>query len=504
MFHVRKSILADVTTNQNKDVHQGTWDGFVQVKKGEAKETLKGIEDGVRKQSVPDVIVIEDDGSSEVENYDSEAVTRRSQSHYHSSSSGYSLDESSFDTSKLADSSDEDDCVVIEPHATAPPSFLDIRFSKSRKRPRPHADDILFESGKKRSSPSDLSDCEIVVDSDGKVRQDWEEAALRRRTGKAMYRAESEESTSFSNHANSNPRRSPKGKQSQDMQTHATDQQLGPEFSAPGVGPDVGKEKREDAGFNLQDSNLDVSDVGSDDSNNEEASSAGNILKRSGNDASDNVKPVELGLSDGLSHFDDAEASRRMSDTPISEEKDVTLPSADNLFTDRELLKRTEEFRHADEEEWSRRHQELQKQAEEAQRERRRRKIEAERRREMEARQRRRLDEIRQSQLKEEQTSGFKEQVRDRIQSELERVAATCRDMATLLRQLGVSVEGGPFATTQQVTAAYKKALFRFHPDRAAALAKSDPAHQVEAEEKFKLVSRMKGVLPLVSSSYFR
>lgn len=55
-----------------------------------------------------------------------------------------------------------------------------------------------------------------------------------------------------------------------------------------------------------------------------------------------------------------------------------------------------------------------------------------------------------------------------------------------------------------KVTAAYKKALFRFHPDRAAALAKSDPAHQVEAEEKFKLVSRMKGVLPLVSSSYFR
>lgn len=52
--------------------------------------------------------------------------------------------------------------------------------------------------------------------------------------------------------------------------------------------------------------------------------------------------------------------------------------------------------------------------------------------------------------FQEEQTSGFKEQVRDRIQSELERVAATCRDMATLLRQLGVSVEGGPFATTQQ------------------------------------------------------
>ncbi|KAI5064398.1 hypothetical protein GOP47_0021068 [Adiantum capillus-veneris] len=64
--------------------------------------------------------------------------------------------------------------------------------------------------------------------------------------------------------------------------------------------------------------------------------------------------------------------------------------------------------------------------------------------------------------------------------------------MATLLRRLGVPVDGGAFPTDQQVTASYKKALLRFHPDRAAALAKSDPASQVEAEEKFKLVSKMK------------
>ena len=40
-----------------------------------------------------------------------------------------------------------------------------------------------------------------------------------------------------------------------------------------------------------------------------------------------------------------------------------------------------------------------------------------------------------------------------------------------------------------QVHAAYKRALLKFHPDRAS---RTDIYHQVEAEEKFKLISRMK------------
>lgn len=40
-----------------------------------------------------------------------------------------------------------------------------------------------------------------------------------------------------------------------------------------------------------------------------------------------------------------------------------------------------------------------------------------------------------------------------------------------------------------QVRAAYKKALLTFHPDRAS---RDDIRQQVEAEEKFKLISRMK------------
>ena len=42
---------------------------------------------------------------------------------------------------------------------------------------------------------------------------------------------------------------------------------------------------------------------------------------------------------------------------------------------------------------------------------------------------------------------------------------------------------------TLQVHSAYKQALLKFHPDRAS---RTDIRQQVEAEEKFKLISRMK------------
>lgn len=40
-----------------------------------------------------------------------------------------------------------------------------------------------------------------------------------------------------------------------------------------------------------------------------------------------------------------------------------------------------------------------------------------------------------------------------------------------------------------QVNAAYRRALLKFHPDRTS---RTDIRLQVEAEEKFKLISRMK------------
>lgn len=47
-----------------------------------------------------------------------------------------------------------------------------------------------------------------------------------------------------------------------------------------------------------------------------------------------------------------------------------------------------------------------------------------------------------------------------------------------------------------QVNAAYKQALLRFHPDRAS---RTDIREQVEAEEKFKLISRLKEQLQPVA-----
>ncbi|KVH97476.1 DnaJ domain-containing protein [Cynara cardunculus var. scolymus] len=44
-----------------------------------------------------------------------------------------------------------------------------------------------------------------------------------------------------------------------------------------------------------------------------------------------------------------------------------------------------------------------------------------------------------------------------------------------------------------QVRATYKRALLSFHPDRASG---SDVRQQVEDEEKFKLVLRMKDKIP--------
>jgi ATPase subunit of ABC transporter with duplicated ATPase domains len=165
------------------------------------------------------------------------------------------------------------------------------------------------------------------------------------------------------------------------------------------------------------------------------------------------------------------------------------------LLGGREKLKETADFKLADEEEWARRQEELQKQAQEARRLRERKRAEADRKNEVELRQRQRLEEIRQNLQKEERNMGFKNQIRSKVQAELERVASGCRDMATLLRTLQIPVEGGLYPSNQQVSAAYKKALLRFHPDRTSASVKGDPQQQVQAEETFKLITRMKSLL---------
>ncbi|EHA8586904.1 hypothetical protein COCNU_scaffold001144G000020 [Cocos nucifera] len=89
--------------------------------------------------------------------------------------------------------------------------------------------------------------------------------------------------------------------------------------------------------------------------------------------------------------------------------------------------------------------------AEEAQRLRKKRKAENLRLIEMEKRQKQRLEEIWESQKKDKETMHLKEQFRAEIKKELDKMEMRYRDMASLLRGLGIRVEGGPFPLSCEV-----------------------------------------------------
>lgn len=165
-----------------------------------------------------------------------------------------------------------------------------------------------------------------------------------------------------------------------------------------------------------------------------------------------------------------------------------------SLIGERERHKETDEYRRVAEEEWASRQQQLQIQAEESQRLRKRRKAENMRLLDMEKRQKQRLEEIRDMQKKDEETTLLKEWIQIEVRKNLETVEMNCRDMASVLRALGIHVKGGFIPTVHEINAAYKQALLKFHPDRAS---RTDIRQQVEAEEKFKLISRLKEKLLL-------
>ncbi|XXG46529.1 hypothetical protein AAC387_Pa02g1348 [Persea americana] len=191
----------------------------------------------------------------------------------------------------------------------------------------------------------------------------------------------------------------------------------------------------------------------------------------------------EEGETPGISSMD----SRNTDGVAYEESSTDGVPN--NLIGEREKLKETDEFKRALEEELASRKLQLQIQAEEAQRLRKRRKAETMRLLDMERRQRQRLEEVRETQKKDEETINLKEKFRAEIREELENIELRYRDMASLLRALGVPVGGGLYPTPREINAAYKQALLRFHPDRAS---RSDVRQQVEAEEIFKLISRLK------------
>ncbi|XP_024011062.1 uncharacterized protein LOC18007816 [Eutrema salsugineum] len=165
-----------------------------------------------------------------------------------------------------------------------------------------------------------------------------------------------------------------------------------------------------------------------------------------------------------------------------------TAPTID-VMLNREKLKETDEYKKAQEEEWESRQRQLQLQAEEAQRQRKRIKLANTRQLEMERRQKERVEEVRETQKKDEESMNMKEKVRAEITKSLKLLELKCNNMASLLRGLGISVVGGTSPMPHEVHAAYKRAVLKFHPDRAS---RGDIKQQVEAEEKFKLIARMK------------
>ncbi|CAN1794962.1 hypothetical protein LINPERHAP1_LOCUS20452 [Linum perenne] len=160
-----------------------------------------------------------------------------------------------------------------------------------------------------------------------------------------------------------------------------------------------------------------------------------------------------------------------------------------NIITEREKMKETDEYKRAIEEEWEARQQQLRIQAEEAQRLRKRKKAEALRISDMQRRQKQRLEEVRETQKKDEEDLNTKERFRVEIRKQLSQLESRCIDLASLLRSLGINVGGGIRPTPNEVHAAYKRAVLKFHPDRAS---RTDIRQQVESEEKFKLICRMK------------
>ncbi|CAL4919122.1 unnamed protein product [Urochloa decumbens] len=152
------------------------------------------------------------------------------------------------------------------------------------------------------------------------------------------------------------------------------------------------------------------------------------------------------------------------------------------VIGDREKHKESIEYKRAAEEEWASRQRQLQLQAEEAKKMRKRKKAEAQRLLDMEKRQKQRLQEVRESQRKNEEAIQLKEKYRGEVRKELEDMERRYWDMTSIFRALGVPVEGGEVK-------AYKQALLKFHPDRVS---RNDMYQQVKAEETFKFISRLK------------
>ena len=145
--------------------------------------------------------------------------------------------------------------------------------------------------------------------------------------------------------------------------------------------------------------------------------------------------------------------------------------------------------RAADVAEWEHRAAELARQREAARRERLRRRNEAQRAVELAQRQISRVSELRASAAAAANAAGQEEHQRTRARASLHLLTHHCTSLGSLLVALQVTPAGWPLSGRREITAAYRLAALRFHPDRGRSRNAEEAAF---AEEAFKLIAKMK------------
>ncbi|KAF0915071.1 hypothetical protein E2562_033190 [Oryza meyeriana var. granulata] len=294
------------------------------------------------------------------------------------------------------------------------------------------SDSCESDSSEEHSDGDDGSDCEILDDTSGTARKQWEKAASRKSMPQGLRKSTSTSSAESSTQPDENAENG--------AECHLN------EFIWKYFSDDVLKE--------------------------------GVPISTSGANAKASVPDAHECSKDNASNANEAE------DCNATSRIDPGPPCLqDGIIGEREKHKESDEYKRAEEEEWASRQRQLRIQAEEAQRLRKRKKAEAMRLLDMEKRQKQRLEEVRESQRKNEEDIQLKEKYRGVVRLELENMERRYIDMASILRALGITVESG------EVKAAYKQALLKFHPDRVS---RSDMYQQVKAEETFKFISRLK------------
>jgi murein DD-endopeptidase MepM/ murein hydrolase activator NlpD len=145
--------------------------------------------------------------------------------------------------------------------------------------------------------------------------------------------------------------------------------------------------------------------------------------------------------------------------------------------------------RAADAAEWEERAAELARQREAARRERVRRRNMATRAAELAQRQIRRVSELRASAAAAASAAWQEEHQRARARASLHLRTQHCMSLGSLLVALQVTPAGWPLSGPREITAAYRLAALRFHPDRGRSRNAEEAAF---AEEAFKLIAKMK------------